>query len=152
MSIQSGINQALSIGAALYTQTPGYAAKREEEAVEAKTKAEDIAKQAEVAQLKKKAANVTEQLENLDMNQPEAGQARETLLKGEEVAYKNLAMADPSAVNWLQFYQNQAIRRQEANAHGLGKQMNRQEQMTGFAQHMANWGKGKRPKVGEING
>ena len=28
--IQSGINQALGIGAALYTQTPGYAAKKEE--------------------------------------------------------------------------------------------------------------------------
>lgn len=30
MSIQSTINQAASIGAALYTQTPGYAAKKEE--------------------------------------------------------------------------------------------------------------------------
>lgn len=30
MSIQSTINQALGIGAALYTQTPGYAAKKEE--------------------------------------------------------------------------------------------------------------------------
>lgn len=152
MSIQSGINQNLSIIGALATQTPGYAAKREEKAVEAKTKAEDIAKQAEVAQLKKKAADVTEQLENLDMNQPEARQARETLLKGEEVAYKNLAMADPSAVNWLKFYQCQEVRRQEANDQAQGKQINRQEQMSGFAQHMTNWGKGKRPKVGEING
>lgn len=30
MSIQSNINQAMSIGAALYTQTPSYAAKKEE--------------------------------------------------------------------------------------------------------------------------
>lgn len=152
MSIQSGINQNLSIIGALATQTPGYAAKREEKAVEAKTKAEDIAKQAEVAQLKKKAANATEQLENLDMNQPNAMQARETLLKGEEVAYKNLAMADPSAVNWLQFYQSQAIRRQEANAQGQAKQFNKQEQKIGYTQHMTNWGKSKRPKVGETNG
>lgn len=152
MSIQSTINQAATIGAALYTQTPDYAAKKEEKAVQAKTEAENIAKRAEVAQLKKKAENVTAQVENLDMNQPEAERARETLLKGEEVAYKNLAMADPSAVDWLKFYQNQAIRRQEANAQGLGKRMNRQEQMTRFAQHMANWGKGKRPKVGETNG
>ena len=144
MSIQSGINQNLSILGALATQTPGYAAKREEKAVEAKTKAENIAKQAEVAQLKKKAANVTEQLENLDMNQPEARQARETLLKGEEVAYKNLAMADPSAVNWLQFYQNQAIRRQEANDQAQGKKANRQEQKQTMLIDANKWG--------EING
>lgn len=30
MSIQGALNQALGIGAALYTQTPGYAAKKEE--------------------------------------------------------------------------------------------------------------------------
>lgn len=36
--IQSGINQALGIGAALYTQTPGYAAKKEEKLKQAELK------------------------------------------------------------------------------------------------------------------
>lgn len=38
MSIQSTINQAASIGAALYTQTPSYAAKKEEKLKQAELK------------------------------------------------------------------------------------------------------------------
>ena len=141
MSIQSNINQAMSIGAALYTQTPGYAIKKEEKLTQTK-----------IEGLESKLAGYDEQLKAVNPAKGEDQSVRESLEAGKASLQKQLLKLDPSASRLRMYYEEQAIRRQEANDQAQGKKANRQEQMTGFAQHMANWGKGKRPKVGETNG
>lgn len=141
MSIQRSLNQALGIGAVLYTQTPGYDAKKEEKL-----------KQTRIKGLESELAGYQESLKGLDMKEWQADRVKTSLEAGEESIRRDLIKLDPSVSRLLEYYQEMEIRRQEANYQAQGIIANRQEQMTGFAQHMANWGKGKRPKVGETNG
>ena len=115
--IQSGINQALGIGAALYTQTPGYAIKKEEKI-----------KQTQIKGLESKLAGYQESLKGLDMEQPEAEATKQSLEAGEQSVKKDLFKLDPSASRILSYYQELAIKRQEANDRAQGKQANRQNQ------------------------
>ena len=117
MSIQSNINQAMSIGAALYTQTPGYAIKKEEKI-----------KQTQIKGLESKLAGYQESLKGLDMEQPEAEATKQSLEAGEQSVKKDLFKLDPSASRILSYYQELAIKRQEANDRARGKQANRQNQ------------------------
>ena len=94
MSIQSSINQAISLGGLLYTQTGGYKAKQEEIAEKATT-----AKQAVVA---KKAYNVADKAVNAAIG-PQASSetmslATETARDSAE-AYKNLFKSNPTEQN-----------------------------------------------------
>ena len=66
--IQSGINQALGIGAALYTQTPGYAAKKEEKL-----------KQKEIKDLESKLAGYDKQIKAVNPNNSEAESVTQSL-------------------------------------------------------------------------
>lgn len=133
MSIQGALNQAAGIGAALYTQTPGYAAKKEEKL-----------KQTQIKGLESKLAGYQESLKGLDMKQPEAETAKESLEAGEQFVKKDLLKLDPSASRILSYYQELAIKRQEANNQARGNQANRQEQKQTILTNANKWG--------EING
>lgn len=133
MSIQSTINQALGIGAALYTQTPGYAIKKEEKL-----------KQTQIKGLESKLAGYQESLKGLDMEQPEADATKESLEAGEQSVKKDLLKLDPSASRIMSYYQELAIKRQEANNQAQGKKANRQAQKQTILTDANKWG--------EING
>ena len=115
--IQSGINQALGIGAALYTQTPGYAAKKEEKL-----------KQNEIKKLESKVAAYDKQIKEVDPNHPEAKSTTQSLEAGKASLEKKLSMLDPSNDRLTKYYEAEAIRRQEANYRAEGKKANRQNQ------------------------
>ena len=115
--IQSGINQALGIGAALYTQTPGYAAKKEEKL-----------KQKEIKNLESKVAAYDKQIKDVNPNHSEAESVTESLEAGKASLEKKLIMLDPSNERLSRYYEAEAIRRQEANYRAAGKKANRQNQ------------------------
>ena len=115
--IQSGINQALGIGAALYTQTPGYAAKKEEKL-----------KQNEIKKIESKVAAYDKQIKDVNPNHSEAKSVTESLEAGKASLEKKLIMLDPSNERLSRYYEAEAIRRQEANYRAAGKKANRQNQ------------------------
>ena len=115
--IQSGINQALGIGAALYTQTPGYAAKKEEKL-----------KQNEIKKLESKVAAYDKQIKDVNPNHSEAESVTQSLEAGKASLEKKLIMLDPSNERLSRYYEAEAIRRQEANYRAAGKKANRQNQ------------------------
>ena len=115
--IQSGINQALGIGAALYTQTPGYAAKKEEKL-----------KQKEIKDLESKVAAYDKQIKDVNPNHSEAESVTQSLEAGKASLEKKLIMLDPSNERLSRYYEAEAIRRQEANYRAAGKKANRQNQ------------------------
>lgn len=115
--IQSGINQALGIGAALYTQTPGYAAKKEEKL-----------KQNEIKNLESKVAAYDKQIKDVNPNHSEAESVTQSLEAGKASLEKKLIMLDPSNKRLSRYYEAEAIRRQEANYRAEGIQMNRKNQ------------------------
>ena len=115
--IQSGINQALGIGAALYTQTPGYAAKKEEKL-----------KQKEIKDLESKLAGYDKQIKAVNPNNSEAESVTQSLEAGKASLEKQLLRLDPSVERFSRYYEAEAIRRQEANYRAAGKKANRQNQ------------------------
>lgn len=131
MSIQSSINQAASIGAALYTQTPGYAAKKEEKL-----------KQTQIKGLESKLAEYDEELKAVNPAKGEDQSVKESLEAGKTSLQKQLLKLDPSASRLRMYYEEQAVRRAEANDQAQGKQANRQEQK--ISTNVNRWG--------EING
>ena len=133
MSIQSTINQAAGIGAALYTQTPGYAIKKEEKL-----------KQTQIKGLESKLAGYDEQLKAVNPAKGEDQSVKESLEAGKTSLQKQLLKLDPSASRLRMYYDEQAIRRQEANDRAEGKKANRQDQKQTMLIDANKWG--------EING
>ena len=133
MSIQSNINQAMSIGAALYTQTPGYAIKKEEKLTQTKIKG-----------LESKLAGYDEELKDVNPAKGEDQSVKESLEAGKTSLQKQLLKLDPSASRLRMYYEEQAIRRQEANNQAQGKKANRQDQKQTMLIDANKWG--------EING
>lgn len=127
--IQSGINQALGIGAALYTQTPGYAAKKEEKL-----------KQTQIKGLESKLAGYDEQLKAVNPAKGEDQSVKESLEAGKTSLQKQLLKLDPSASRFRMYYEEQAIRRQEANDRAEGKKANRQAQKQTMLIDTNKWG------------
>ena len=117
MSIQGSLNQALGIGAALYTQTPGYAVKKEEKL-----------KQNEIKKLESKVAGYDKQIKDVNPNHPQAESTTQSLEAGKASLEKKLIMLDPSNERLSRYYEAEAIRRQEANYRAAGKKANRQNQ------------------------
>lgn len=154
MSIQSGINQALGIGAALYTQTPGYAAKKEE-----------ALKQKELKTSKSQLEALKPELETKlgEDASPNDKLARKKLEETANVLRERIFDIEPTAANANEYYGNQTFgkifkdlgledKQETANGRSFEIVQARGGQKTRYSQYMANWGKGKRPKVGEING
>lgn len=133
MSIQGALNQAASIGVALYSQSPTYAAMKEEKL-----------KPTQIKGLESKLAGYQESLKGLDMEQPEAEAAKESLEAGEQSVKKDLFKLDPSASRILSYYQELAIKRQEANNQAQCEKANRQAQKQTILTNINKWG--------EING
>lgn len=152
MSIQSNINQAMSIGAALYTQTPGYATKKEE-----------ALKQKELQTSKAQLEALKPELETKlgDDAQPMDELARKKIEEQANILRERIFDIEPTAANAKEYYGSQTfgkifkdlgVRQDEANEKSFEIVQARGKQNTRYNQHMANWGKGKRPKVGETNG
>ena len=152
MSIQGSLNQALGIGAALYTQTPGYAIKKEEKL-----------KQNELQTSKAQLEALKPELEtNLGEDaQPMDKLARQKIEEQANVLRERIFDIEPTAANAKEYYGGQTfgkifkdlgVRQDKANEQSFEIVQARAKQKTRYNQHMANWGKGKRPKVGETNG
>lgn len=133
MSIQGSLNQALGIGAALYTQTPGYAIKKEEKL-----------KQTQIKGLESKLAGYDKELKDVNPAKGEDQSVKESLEAGKTSLQKQLLKLDPSASRLRMYYEEQAIRRQEANNQAQGKKANRQDQKQTMLIDANKWG--------EING
>ena len=133
MSIQGALNQAAGVGAALYTQTPGYAIKKEEKL-----------KQTKIKGLESELAGYREKLKGLDMEQPGAEATEESLEAGEDHIKRELIKLDPSVSRLLSYYEELEIKRQEANYRAQGKKANKQEQKQTMVTNADKWG--------EING
>ena len=151
--IQSGINQALGIGAALYTQTPGYAAKKEEKLKQKELQTSKAQLEALKPELETELGEDAQLMDEL---------ARKKIEEQANVLRERIFDIEPTAANAKEYYGSQTfgkifkdlgIRQDEANEKSFeivrarGKQKTRYEK--GFEN---NWGKGKRPKVGETNG
>lgn len=152
MSIQGSLNQALGIGAALYTQTPGYATKKEEALKQKELKTSKAQLEALKPELEKKLGEDAQPLDEL---------ARKKLEEHANVLRERIFDIEPTAANAKEYYGSQTfgkifkdldIRQDEANEKSFEIVQARAGQKTRYNQHMANWGKGKRPKVGETNG
>lgn len=150
--IQSGINQALGIGAALYTQTPGYAAKKEEALKQKELKTSKAQLEALKPELETKLGEDAQPMDKL---------ARQKIEEQANVLRERIFDIEPTAANAKEYYGGQTfgkifkdlgIRQDEANEKSFEIFQARAGQKTRYSQHMANWGKGKRPKVGETNG
>ena len=152
MSIQGSLNQALGIGAALYTQTPGYTIKKEE-----------ALKQKELQTSKAQLEALKPELETElgEDAQPMDKLARKKIEEQANVLRERIFDIEPTAANAKEYYGGQTfgkifndlgVRQDEANEKSFEIVQARTKQNTRFNQHMANWGKGKRPKVGETNG
>lgn len=129
MSIQGALNQAAGIGAALYTQTPGYAAKKEEKL-----------KQTQIKGLESKLAGYDEQLKAVNPTKGEDQSVRESLEAGKTSLQKQLLKLDPSASRLRMYYEEQAVRRAEANDQAQGKKANRQAQKQTILTNVNKWG------------
>ena len=152
MSIQGSLNQALGIGAALYTQTPGYAAKKEEKLKQNELKISKAQLEALKPELETKLGDDAQPLDKL---------ARKKIEEHANVLRERIFDIEPTAANAKEYYGSQTfgkifqdlgIRQDEANEKSFDIVQARAEQKIRYNQHMANWGKGKRPKVGETNG
>ena len=152
MSIQSNINQAMSIGAALYTQTPGYAAKKEEALKQKELKTSKAQLEALKPELETKLGEDAQPMDKL---------ARKKIEEQANVLRERIFDIEPTAANAKEYYGSQTfgkifkdlgIRQDEANEKSFEIAQARAGQKTRYNQRMANWGKGKRPKVGETNG
>ncbi len=152
MSIQSTINQALGIGAALYTQTPSYAAKKEEALKQKELKTSKAQLEALKPELETKSGEDAQPLDKL---------ARQKIEEQANVLRERIFDIEPTAANAKEYYDSQTfgkifkdlgIRQDEANEKSFEIVQARTKQNTRYNQHIANWGKGKRPKVGETNG
>ena len=150
--IQSGINQALGIGAALYTQTPGYAIKKEEALKQRELKTSKAQLEALKPELKTELGEDANPLDKL---------ARNKIEEQANVLRERIFDIEPNAANAKEYYGGQTfgkilkdlgVRQDEANEKSFEIVQARTKQNTRYNQHMANWGKGKRPKVGETNG
>ena len=170
MSIQGALNQAAGVGAALYTQTPGYAIKKEEKL-----------KQKELQTSKAQLEALKPELEK-EFDVPKEGDAKgvgryitsrlaqEKMKEQADVLRQRIFDLNPNAATAGDLYANKTLgelsrnpkvisigeeltaRQDEANGKGFEIVQARAKQKTRYTQHMANWGKGKRPKAGEING
>lgn len=152
MSIQSTINQAASIGAALYTQSPGYAAKKEEALKQKELKTSKAQLEALKPELETKLGEDAQPMDKL---------ARKKIEEQANVLRERIFDIEPTAANAKEYYGGQTfgkifkdlgIRQDEANEKSFEIFQARAGQKTRYSRHMANWGKGKRPKVGETNG
>lgn len=152
MSIQGSLNQALGIGAALYTQTPSYAIKKEEALKQTELKTSKAQLEALKPELETKLGKDAQPLDKL---------ARKKLEEQANVLRERIFDIEPNAANAKEYYGNQTfgkifndlgVRQDEANEKSFNIVQARTKQNTRYNQHMANWGKGKRPKVGETNG
>lgn len=154
MSIQSSINQAMSIGAALYTQTPGYAAKKEEKLKQKELQTSKAQLEALKPELETKLGEDAQPMDKL---------ARKKIEEQANVLRERIFDIEPTAANAKEYYGGQTFgkifkdlglndKQETANGRSFEIVQARGGQKTRYSQHMANWGKGKRPKVGEING
>ena len=152
MSIQSTINQALGIGAALYTQTPGYAAKKEEALKQKELKTSKAQLEALKPELETKLGEDAQPMDKL---------ARKKIEEQANVLRERIFDIEPTAVNAKEYYGGQTfgkifndlgVRQDEANEKSFEIVEARAGQETRYKKYLANWGKGKRPKVGETNG
>lgn len=152
MSIQGSLNQALGIGAALYTQTPGYAAKKEEALKQKELKTSKAQLEALKPELETKLGDDAQPMDKL---------ARKKIEEQANVLRERIFDIEPTAANAKEYYGSQTfgkifkdlgVRQDEANEKSFEIVRSRAKQKTRYNQHMANWGKGKRPKVGETNG
>lgn len=152
MSIQGALNQALGIGAALYTQTPSYAIKKEEKLKQTELKTSKAQLEALKPELETELGEDAQPLDKL---------ARKKLEEQANVLRERIFDIEPTAANAKEYYggqtfgkifQDLGIRQEEANEQSFDIVQARAKQKTRYNQHMANWGKGKRPKVGETNG
>lgn len=152
MSIQSIINQAAGIGAALYTQTPDYAAKKEEKLKQKELKTSKAQLESLKPELETKLGEDAQPMDKL---------ARQKIEEQANVLRERIFDIEPTAANAKEYYggqtfgkifQDLGVRQDEANEKSFEILQARAGQKTRYSQHMANWGKGKRPKVGETNG
>lgn len=152
MSIQGSLNQALGIGAALYTQTPGYAIKKEEALKQKELQTSKAQLEALKPALEKELGKDAKPYDKL---------ARNKIEEQANVLRERIFDIEPTAANATEYYGNQTfgkifkdlgIRQEEANGRSFEIIQARAGQKTRYNQHMANWGKGKRPKVGDTNG
>lgn len=152
MSIQGSLNQALGIGAALYTQTPGYAIRKAESLKQKELQTSKSQLEALKPELETKLGEDANPLDKL---------ARKKLEAQANVLRERIFDIEPNVVNAREYYGNQTfgkmfadlgIRQDNANGRSFEIVQARDGQKTRYSQYMANWGKGKRPKVGEING
>ena len=152
MSIQSTINQALGIGAALYTQTPGYAAKKEEKLKQKELKTSKAQLEALKPELETKLGEDAQPMDKL---------ARKKIEEQANVLRERIFDIEPTAANAKEYYGGQTfgkifkdlgVRQDEANEKSFKIVQARNKQNTRSNKYLANWGKGKRPKVGETNG
>ena len=154
MSIQGSLNQALGIGAALYTQTPGYAAKKEEALKQNELKISKAQLEALKPELETKLGDDAQPLDKL---------ARKKIEEHANVLRERIFDIEPNEANAKEYYGNQTFgkmfndlglndKQVKANGQSFEIVQARTKQKTRYNQHMANWGKGKRPKVGETNG
>ena len=153
--IQSGINKALGIGAALYTQTPGYAIKKEEKLKQKELQTSKAQLEALKPELGKKLGEDAQPLDKL---------ARKKLEEQANVLRERIFDIEPNEANAKEYYGNQTFgkifndlglndKQVKANGRSFVIAQARAGQKTRFEKCFENnWGKGKRPKVGETNG
>jgi len=152
MSIQSNINQALGIGSALATQTPGYAAKKAEALKQKELKTSKSQLEALKPELETKLGDDANPFDKL---------ARKKVEEQANVLRERIFDIEPTTTNAKKYYGNQkfgkifgnlGIKQDKADDKSFEIVQARVDQKTRYIQHMANWCKGKRPKVGETNG
>ena len=152
--IQSGINQALGIGAALYTQTPGYAIKKEEKLKQKELQTSKAQLEALKPELETKLGEDAQPMDKL---------ARKKLEEQANELRERIFDIEPNAANAKEYYGNQKFgkmfddlglndKQVKANGRSFEIVQARAGQNTRYNQYLANWGKGKRPKVGDTNG
>ena len=153
--IQSGINRTLGMGAALYTQTPGYAAKKEEALKQKELKTSKAQLEALKPELETKLGDDAQPLDKL---------ARKKIEEHANVLRERIFDIEPNEANAKEYYGNQTFgkmfndlglndKQVKANGRSFEITQARAGQKTRIEKGFENnWGKGKRPKVGETNG
>ena len=155
MSIQGSLNQALGIGAALYTQTPGYAIKKEEALKQKELKTSKAQLEALKPALEKGLGEDAKPLDEL---------TKKKIEEHANVLRERIFDIEPTAANAKEYYGNQTFgkiskdlglmdRQEKADGRSFEITQARAGQKTRIEKGFENnWGKGKRPKVGETNG
>lgn len=146
MSIQSNINQAMSIGAALYTQTPGYAITKDEALKQKELQTSKAQLEALKPELKTKLGENAHLLDKL---------ARKKLEEQANVLRERIFDTEPNVANAKEYYGNQAfgkifkdlgLKYMQVNANGRSFKIvqARAEQKTRYENGFENnWGKGR---------